>query len=87
MHLFPPTLVFLLALMPTGLASAQVNVMNLGFEADSLRDGAFTINTFAVGWTTGSGGNAGVFNPITSAFSSEAPEGLNVAYSNGRTSC
>lgn len=69
------------------MADGQVSVTNAGFEAVALSDGGFTINTFGGGWVGRGGGNAGLLNPSTSMFTSEAPEGLNVAYTNGRDIC
>lgn len=61
---------------------ATIAVTNAGFEDPTLADG--TITNFTVnGWTLSSSGVAGTWNPPTSAYPSEAPEGQNVSFVNG----
>ena len=73
-----------LVLGATGQAGAvAVPIVNSGFELPLQTDGMFTLtpNT-AVGWLHDAG--AGVWNPSAAqAYSGNAPEGQNVAYSNG----
>lgn len=69
-------------LLPAFVQAVPVTVTNAGFETDALADGAFTSGTLS-GWTLA--GAAGAFNPTTTHFTAEAPEGSNTAYSNGPT--
>jgi hypothetical protein len=71
-----------------GLQGGPIPVTNAGFESDVLAPGGFTSNTFATGWTcTPVGGptDCGVFRPQAAQYPGGAPEGVNVAYSNGGT--
>lgn len=66
----------------TGVAGADVT--NAGFETDVIADGDWT-GTPPSGWT--GAGDTGTLNPSVAMFSGEAPEGLNVAYSNANPIC
>lgn len=66
--------------------AVSIAINNAGFEAQVLADNAAIANTLT-DWTIApTGGNAGPFNPgITHFPGGVAPEGQNVAFSNGRT--
>jgi len=63
------------------LVAAPIPVPNGDFETVPLADGGFTIFTDP-SWTTfgGVGYGAGVFNPTTTQYASEAPQGQNVGW-------
>jgi hypothetical protein len=66
----------------------SIAVNNPGFEADVLADNTSTSPNSPIGWTVPYNGMtplAGAWNPPTSAYPNEAPEGYNVAYANGIT--
>jgi parallel beta-helix repeat protein len=58
-------------------------VSNPGFEESTIADGGFTAGSIAGAWSVS--GSAGEYNPTAAQLSSQAIEGLNVAYSNGGT--
>ncbi|MCC7349269.1 MAG: hypothetical protein IT446_01750, partial [Phycisphaerales bacterium] len=61
---------------------SSVTVLNPGFEDPVLTDGNYTVNSIA-DWTTSisnSGTGVGVFNPTTSYYTNQAPQGSNIAY-------
>jgi hypothetical protein len=60
----------------------DVTIANFDFETPALADNAFTNNVIS-GWSgtdSDAVNNFGVFNPPTAYFTSQAPEGQNVAY-------
>lgn len=62
------------------LSSADViTINNASFESPALTDGGFVAGI--PGWTT-TGAGSGVFNPTTTQFPGEAPDGENTAFSN-----
>ena len=64
---------------------ATIAVTNAGFEIPTLADGSIELNFTSAGsgWTPNNTGVAGIWNPPTSAYPSEAPEGQNVSFVNG----
>ena len=73
----------LLLVCTTGQAvGAVIPVANPGFEDPVLADGTIT-NFFVNDWTLSATGVAGTWNPTTSEYPSEAPEGDNVSFVNG----
>ena len=84
MHCTTTRLMALAALMfgLAGVANAElIDIQNAGFEAANLADGHYGYSL--AGWNVqlGSGGIGGGFNPTTSHFPDEAPEGDIVAWS------
>lgn len=69
------TALALCLLMSANVQAAFIAVTNPGFEADVLTNAGFQLTVS--GWTVTAGG---VWNPPTSAFPGEAPEGLNTAF-------
>lgn len=69
-----------LTLLPS--LPAYIAVTNPGFEDNVLGNGSLTGNIN--GWTL-SGGGGGAYNPPASEFVDEAPQGVNVAFSNEAT--
>jgi hypothetical protein len=79
--LVPALLAALAVVAAPPRATAQpIPIVNPGFEADVLGDGAFIFS--ATGWTVT--GDAGTFNPTVASYLTEAPEGQNVAFASGR---
>jgi autotransporter-associated beta strand protein len=78
-HRTSTTLAALLALQTVTSGSQPVPVNNAGFEAPVLADGGFQAAPIP-GWSNTGTGDRGLLNPTTSDFTTEAPEGSNVAY-------
>ena len=76
---------FGVAMLAMGGGVAHANLLSIdnhSFETPVLADGGFTSSSIP-GWSGAV--NAGVFNPHTVAWTSEAPDGSNVAYLNNNT--
>src|SRR5690606_3618032 len=71
-----------LSLGATPASAALVTVFNPSFEQDLQADGVHTPGLLS-GWTIEN--NAGVWNPMTTHYPGEAPDGENVAYANTGT--
>ena len=72
----------LLLLLSAGDAwGTTIALTNPGFETPALSDGAAVYSV--TGWSPNTTGVAGTWNPPVTAYPSEAPEGLNVAFVNG----
>ncbi len=61
--------------------AGDIFIENSGFEADWLANGGY-FHGAPTGWTS-TGGISGGFNPLSTHFALEAPQGRNTAFSNG----
>lgn len=74
-----------LVLVLAGVARADwISVQNAGFESPDLPDGIWTGSIPDWEFASAPNGAGGVFNPPSSRFSGQAPEGQNVAWSANR---